>query len=179
MDKMISSFGHCEIGIDATSLYEEFVDLVFRHETLPQFVSNVMNGIPTLQIVVNEQSPIYSSPEPVRIVDDDYDFEQEELEYVEEEDEGDELSISELMSLSVEDQVAAIQNALDSGDMTALKNIPVQRMSVKPNLLSFLISLGDQYEWNDNNTLVLSSTQYITDMNAMNSANKLYYNQSI
>eukprot|EP01084_Bolivina_argentea_P085657 154833_1 len=154
LDKLLSTQGHCELGIDATSLYQEFVDLIFRHETIPQFINNIKNGIPTLQIVINEDD------------DDDIDDDMDD----------DELSMSELMSFSVEDQVSIIQNALNSGDMTILKNIPVERQSITPQLLSFLISIGFQYEYNDNNMLILSFTQYNDEIN---NNNKIFQNINI
>eukprot|EP01083_Nonionella_stella_P070659 189162_1 len=158
LSKLISCHGHSECAIDATSLYDEFVDLVFRHETIPQFVSNVWNGLPTLQIVINEPEPTF---EPVKVVPDDYDFDAEEQLYNEMiEEEPHDLSISELMTRSVEEQVSIIQEALNSGDVTILKGIPVERQSVSPTVSSFLLSLGYQYEYDDSNTFLLSSTQY-------------------
>ena len=141
MDKLVSSYGHCEVGIDGTAMYQELVDLVFRHETLPQFCRNVWSGIPTLEIVIDEDSGIQTLPTD------------------------DEVSVSELLqSFSIEEQVDIIQRALESGDAAVLRAIPVKRQSVWPQMASFVLSMGYQLDVDEHNTLVLGGTQFASDL---------------
>jgi len=139
-----------------TSLYQEVVDVVFRHETISQFARNVWFGIPTLEIVIDEEGGIQTLPEEIN-------NENEEGT----KGKGDQLSVSELLqSFSIEEQVEIIQNALESGDAAILRAIPVKRTSVWPQMASFLLSMGYQLEMDEHNTLVLGATQYASDLAA-------------
>lgn len=157
MDKLVSSYGHCEISIDATSLYQEMVDVIFRHETMTQFARNIWFGIPTLEIVIDDDGGIQTLSNDI--------------------EEGEEVSVSEMLqSFSVEEQVEIIQRALENGDAAVLRAIPVKRQSVWPEMASFLLSMGYQLEMDEHNTLVLGGTQYVSDMA---NASNLYHRMNV
>ena len=154
---------------DTTNMYDEIIDTIYHRQTIPQFFKNFWNGMPQINIIMNEEAILSDYTQKNNNAseygnqlefeydngsnhnyNDDMTYNQNASDYEEAggglEREKEIIYVNELMNQSLEDKVAIISQALQTADVSQLKAVSVTRESIRPRLSAMLLNLSHQWD---------------------------------